>query len=191
MLAESEEVHDSLVAEQEERRKSREVKRARQTFETNALVVPDAATAAALEKELLVTATKGAVALFNAVAKAQRGRGGRAREGAKGEVVSKESFMSMMRAGVGKKVEVGEKKVGDEVSEDEGERGGGAEWLRTDYLTTKSKTLRDWDKEAAPEVSSSGEENEQVGSVETADGSEGEGGSGSDESDSDKSDLNN
>lgn len=198
VLAESEELHESLIAEQEERRKSREVKRARQTFETNALIVPDAATGAALEKELLVTATKGAVVLFNAVAKAQKGRGGRAGKGGKGEMVSKDSFMSMMRAGVGKKAEAGERKAGDELSdgEDEEEQGGGAKWLRNDYLTARSKTLRDWDKEVATEVNSSDEEeSEQVGDAGRAESSEGENGSdsdesGSNESNSDKSNLN-
>lgn len=163
VLAESEEVRKNLDAEREERLKSREAKRARQLFETNALVIPDAATGATLEKELLVTATKGAVALFNAVSKAQResqAKRTRSVNAGKRETVTKESFLSMIRSGVGKKVH-GDERVKDELNEKE-KQGEGAAWLRKDFLMGKSKALKDWDKEAASENSSS-EESEQGG----------------------------
>ena len=74
-------------------------------FGSNARVTPGAATGAAPARQLLNTATQGAVNLFNAVAKAQRtARAGMTKESgrvkAKGKPVSRDSFMSMIKASV-------------------------------------------------------------------------------------------
>lgn len=134
VLAQNVQVREEAVAALEERRRERENKRARLRFEGNAKVIPDAATDAVLERQLLATATRGAVALFNAVALAQRKA--RAAESvekkSKGKPVSKDSFMAMIQAGVANE-DVGQK-IDDK-----------AAWLKDDFLSSKSKRLKDWD----------------------------------------------
>lgn len=149
VLAQSAEVAAAAEEEREERRKNRETKRAKIAFEANARVVPDAATSVVLEKALLATATRGAVALFNAVAKAQRPAkeaGKKKGKAEKGIPVSRESFMDMMRAGV--------KKDGDDDDdhEEEADKDDDAEmpkvkWLKDDFLSAGSKKLKDFDRE--------------------------------------------
>lgn len=129
VLAQSGETQEEEAADAEVRKRERENKRARLRFEANAKVVPDAATDAALERRLLATATRGAVALFNAVAKAQRvAKADKPKQKSGGKPVSRDSFMSMIRAGV--------------TEEDAGNK---AAWLEDDFLTAKSRRLKDWE----------------------------------------------
>lgn len=167
VLAESDEVQKSLAEDKQEQRKYKEAKKAKLKFENNALVIPDAATNAALEKELLATATKGAVALFNAVSKAQKlgeeKASGKAKK--KGPPVSRESFMDMMRAGVSKdgKPADDNEASGSEPSDDGDGREAnkrGAKWLKNDFLTAGSRKLKDWDREAPPGEESSSSDDE-------------------------------
>lgn len=164
VLAESEEVQKNLAEEKKERNNYREAKKAKLKFENNALVIPDAATNAILEKELLTTATKGAVALFNAVSKAQKlseeVSNGKTKK--KGPPVSRESFMDMMRAGVNNDKAAANGGSGNDSSDDDAGQSNkpGAKWLKNDFLTAGSKKLKDWDREAPPEeeISSSDDE---------------------------------
>lgn len=143
VLAENEEVQNIAEEERAARLRDREAKRARLRFEANARVVPDAATNAARERDLLATATRGAVALFNAVAKAQRAAKAASADRKKGKPVSKASFMSMIRAGVAEQEK-------EDDAEAEGEVGGNAAaWLKDDFVTAKARKLKDWDREAA------------------------------------------
>lgn len=167
VLAGSDEVQKSLEEDKKERQKYKEAKRAKLQFENNALVIPDAATNAALEKELLATATKGAVALFNAVSKAQKigeeKASGKAKK--KGPPVSRESFMDMMRAGVNKDEKPTEDKEASERApsdDDDGQEAkkSGAKWLKNDFLTAGSRKLKDWDREAPPGEDSTSSDDE-------------------------------
>lgn len=165
VLAENEDVQKSLAEEKKLRKEYKEAKKAKLQFENNALVIPDAATNAALEKDLLATATKGAVALFNAVAKAQKmNEDEKGSNKKKGPPVSRESFMSMMRAGVSKDAasDAG-KKVEEEGSSDEeasAMRKQGAKWLKNDFLTAGSTKLKDFDREAPVGEESSSSDDE-------------------------------
>lgn len=165
VLKENEDAQKSLAEEKKDRKEYKESKKAKLKFENNALVIPDAATNAALEKELLATATKGAVALFNAVSKAQKLNDevstGKAKK--KGPPVSRESFMDMMRAGVNKEAKPTEDNDASEhypSDEDAGRaKKPGAKWLKNDFLTAGSRKLKDWDREApAGEESSSSDD---------------------------------
>lgn len=179
VFAQSEEVQEDLAKEKEEKRKVREAKKAKTQFENNALVIPDAATGAALEKELLVTATKGAVALFNAVSKAQKiAEEKPTRKKRSGPAVSRESFMDMMRAGVNKSVPSAERNAPESDSSDSDANAGatGAKWLKEDFLTLRSKKLKDWDED-----SSDGGDSSDDGDSSDA-GSEGEDGEGNQDS---------
>lgn len=168
VFAESEEVRESLVEKKEERRKFKEARKANLQFESNARVVPDAATDAALEKELLATATKGAVALFNAVAKAQKiAEDGGTADGKKGKPVSRKAFMDMMKAGVNKNAMVAESEKAEQDSEEDEDTekkviASGAKWLQDDFLTGGAKKLKDWDKKASDEAVSESSEEEGV-----------------------------
>lgn len=174
VLIESEEVQESLAEEKEERRKYKEAKKAKLKFETNALVIPDAATGATLEKQLLMTATKGAVALFNAVSKAQKVVEQKpAGKKKKGPPISRESFMDIMRAGINKEVpsKPETNKLENESSDEEDKVvKPGAKWLKEDYLTAGSKKLKDWDKDA-PENEDSSSEDSDSGTGESSSGS--------------------
>lgn len=155
VLSANEDVRKTLNATREEKKRVKDAKLAKHKFENNGRVIPDAATNAALEKELVVTATKGAVALFNAVSKARKAAEDNAQKsGKKGPVVSSDNFMDMMRSGIRKSGSVSEKGVGEgedleESEDDEGTEqptGSKAKWLKDDYLTRASKKLKDWDK---------------------------------------------
>lgn len=101
VLQKDEEVHATVAEQRAERRRQKESKRARLAFERNAHVVPDAATGAALEKELRAVATQGAVALFNAIANAQRALEATVADAKKkSSAVSKDKFMGLVKAGV-------------------------------------------------------------------------------------------
>lgn len=176
ILAGNEQVQKSQQDEKEEKRRDREAKRARLQFENNAKVIPDAATDAQLEKELLKTATKGAVALFNAVAKAQKvaKEDSHAKsKNAKGVPVSRQSFMSMIREGIKK----------DDLAQenDDGETTKKASWLKDDFLTEGSRKLKDWDRPRT-----AGQDSKTAGSgTERSSESEGESSRTSKSSDSD------
>lgn len=109
-------------AEEKQRRKARKL------FDEMARIVPDAATDAAREKQLRATATRGAVALFNAVARAQRGAD---------NPVQRDKFMNMLKS-------------------DGATAGAGASWLKEDFLTSKARKQKNFDK-----VASDGEDDEE------------------------------
>lgn len=147
VLGGDEEVAEALEEEVAARAREREGKRERLRYEALARVVPDAATGGKEEKGMKETATKGVVALFNAVAKAQKGGdGGGKGEGrgkaGRGEVVSKEGFMDLIREGIRKEGGRGEK----EEEEDGGEEGDAAEWMRDDYMTKAARKVRNFGK---------------------------------------------
>lgn len=175
MFIESEEVQESLAEEKEERRKFKEAKKAKQKFESNGLVIPDAATGAPLEKDLLKTATKGAVALFNAVSKAHKiaeeKPAGKKKK--KGPPISRENFMDIMKAGVNKESAPkpqGVQQGNDSSDEEVKPVKSGAKWLQDDYLTAGSKKLRDWEKDASENaMESSSDENETDSGDESSD----------------------
>ena len=134
----------------------REARLAKLKFESNGRVVPDASTNAALEKQLVVTATKGAVALFNAVAKARKmakieekeeKEVGRKR---KKDALTKDSFLKLIRKGVKNEEEDEEEDEDEDEEEMEREEEGAvrkkARWLKDDYMTRGSTKLKDWDK---------------------------------------------
>ncbi|PXF46631.1 RRP15-like protein [Gracilariopsis chorda] len=158
VLGQSEEVEKALVEQAEEKKRLKKARKAKIEFENNGRVIPDAATGAALEKELLLTATKGAVALFNAVAKAQKEmekqEEEKNRNRKKGPPVSRESFMAMMKSSW-EKSEFGPSKgtadgdaEEDEIDENEDAKKAHsrARWLKDDFLTARSRTLKDWDR---------------------------------------------
>lgn len=153
VLTENEETLKELAEDIEQRRRQKEHKRAKLRFQQNAHVIPDAATGVTLEKSLLTIATKGTVALFNAVAKAQKVRkDDHMAEKQKGPPVSKKAFLDMMKAGVEKSDELlasAEKSIRHESeSEDDGAKHvhPQAKWLQDDFLTNKAKHLKDWDR---------------------------------------------
>ncbi len=162
VLSANDEVKEADRRRAEEVRREREAKRVRLAFEANARVVPDAATDVARERALRATATRGAVALFNAVASAQRGS-------SKEKPVDKEAFMGMLKRGVTNM---------EEEDEDEEVK---ADWLKDDYLTKNSRKLKDFDASAKKDDSSEDEvehefENEQFDDeAEFEDGEESEG----------------
>lgn len=125
-------------------RKEREAKRAKRSFELNARVVPDAATNAPREKALKHTATRGTVALFNAVSRAQRESGG---ENA-GKPVDRNTFMNLMKRGT---------TAPEEDKEEEEEKAG---WLKDDYLTAKSRKLKDFDRAADADGEGDGDDDD-------------------------------
>lgn len=158
VLGQSEEVEKALNEQAEEKKRLKKARKAKIEFENNSRVIPDAATGAALEKELLLTATRGAVALFNAVSKAQKEMEKREEEKVKnrkkGPPVSRESFMAMMKSSW-EKNELGsvkgaadrnvEKDDSDE-HEDASKVHSKPRWLKDDFLTARSRTLKDWDR---------------------------------------------
>uniref|UniRef100_A0A7S0BEW1 RRP15-like protein n=1 Tax=Rhodosorus marinus TaxID=101924 RepID=A0A7S0BEW1_9RHOD len=109
----------------------------------NARVIPDAATDIEKERRLRRIATKGAVALFNAVAKVQRDseRDEEKKEDKKNSrKVSKDDFMRMVKEG--KDYETGE------IDSDDGEADGRGEWvaLTAEGESKASAKLKDWDR---------------------------------------------
>lgn len=182
VLAANEEVREVIRDQRREKKRLKEARKAKLQFESNARIIPDAATNAAMEKEFLMTATKGAVALFNAVSKAQKAAEEAANKPKKGgPPISRDSFMNMMRAGVAKgesdsKIKPVEN-APDSDKEDTAPKSK-AKWLKDDFLTAKSKTLRDWDRD------------EEIGYEDGSSGSEGMaggGGSGDGEEDDEES----
>lgn len=165
VLAENEDVLKDISEEREQKRRQKEHKRKKLQFEQNARVVPDAASGAALEKTLLTIATKGTVALFNAVSKAQRvSNENKATTKQKGPAVSKKAFMDMMKENIAKM------DTAPLQSENDEDQAGSynetkkpprlrAKWLKEDYLTSKAKRLKDWDR-AEVEAESSDAESE-------------------------------
>ncbi len=103
ILGADEDLAEAAAEDADERARDRAAKKARIAFEALARVVPDAATGAPTEKRLRETATKGVVALFNAVSKAQKGAVAEDAPGKKkSAAVSREGFMSLLREGVTK-----------------------------------------------------------------------------------------
>lgn len=157
ILADDEDIAHAAAREIEERAHERESKRAKLRFEGLSRIVPDAATGALKEKALRETATKGVVALFNAVSKSQKAFSS-AMESSKDkssahepssrrklkEPVTKEHFMNMIRTGVNQSSSVaqsGECGASDN-SDAEKKR---ADWLRDDFMTKGTEKLRNWD----------------------------------------------
>jgi hypothetical protein len=164
ILAADEDVAEAAAEEQAETAKDRENRRARLQFQGLGRVYPDAATNAPLEKNLRETATRGVLALFNAVAKAQKVAdvGKSAPDGTKNkEAVTRESFMEMIRAGVAKTSK----------TVDEGDQGphAGAKWMNDDYMTEGARKLKNWNKEEDADVDS--EDDEEDSDVEGDSGS--------------------
>ncbi|KAJ8908535.1 hypothetical protein NDN08_005241 [Rhodosorus marinus] len=109
----------------------------------NARVIPDAATDIEKERRLRRIATKGAVALFNAVAKVQRDsvRDEEKKENKrKSKTVNKDEFMRMVKEG-------NDFSPGD-VDIDDGEAKGRGEWaaLTAEGESKASSKLKDWDR---------------------------------------------
>ncbi|CAN8064012.1 unnamed protein product [Agarophyton chilense] len=195
ILGQNEEVEKALAEQAEERKRLKRAKKAKIAFENNARVIPDASTGAAFEKELLATATKGAVALFNAVSKAQKSleeKRDSKKNRKNGPPVTRERFMEMMKAGLkNKKLSSEKDDLGNEL--DDGEDSDDdpnavrtkASWLRDDYFTKGSKTLRDWDKgKGGPAIDDNSDSDEENSSQENSieedeDGSEEESSNGS------------
>jgi Rrp15p len=175
ILAGDEDVANAAAEEQAETAKDRESRRVRLRFEGLGRVVPDAATGAVAEKEMRETATRGVLALFNAVAKAQKAAstdsGQTPGAAKKAEVVTRESFMEMIRAGV-------ERPSKGEVEADR-ENKNGAKWMRDDYMTEGARKLKYWNREDVAKADSLGEGEE---SASEADG-DGESDEGDRESD--------
>jgi hypothetical protein len=165
ILAGDEDVAKAAADQQAETAKDRESRRVRLRFEGLGRVVPDAATGAVVEKELRETATRGVLALFNAVAKAQKATGidaapavGASR---KAEVVTRESFMEMIRAGVGR--------PSKEIAEEDVENKDGARWMRDDYMTEGARKLKYWSKEDVVNTDSPGEGEESASDADVDD----------------------
>jgi Rrp15p len=157
ILAADEDVAQAAHDEVVERTKDRENKRAKLRFEACGRVIPDAATGAAREKALRETATRGIVALFNAVSKSQKAASAAdsavktaaddaaARRAKKNkEPVSREGFMDMLRAGVNKPIPGGENAEKATGGEDEPT---GASWMKDNYMTKGARKMKDWNKE--------------------------------------------
>lgn len=167
VLADNEEVQASLTQQREQRQKLKQQKRAKLQFESNSRVIPDVALGAALERELIATATKGSVALFNAVAKAQKiAEEVSAKEKKKGPPVSRENFMDMMKAGVSKSVALPTgKRPTDEGDESSGDKekasdkpSDSVKWLKDDFMTIGANKLKEWDREEEDDDEDSEEE---------------------------------
>lgn len=167
VFADSEEVQKNLALKKKENKRLKEARKVKLQFESNGRIIPDAATGAALEKELIATATKGAVALFNAVSKAQKVSDNDGTKGDKKKApISKEAFMDMMVAGVNKTTLVPGSDAPpshlERSSKDEGRIKSSAKWLEDDFMTTASRKLKDWDKKGNSASSeSSSEDNDE------------------------------
>lgn len=183
VLAENEQVQKELHEEREQKKRFKEQRLEKLKFENNSRVIPDAATGAALEKELLTTATKGAVALFNAVAKAQKAAEElAAKDKKKGPPVSRESFMQLLKKGINKSSTLPNKPDkqddGDSIAGNiDGPAKSTAKWLKDDFLTSGAKKLKDWDK---PDDVSMGSSEDEDGDAEDDDDEEDEEGSNED-----------
>lgn len=166
VLVQNEEAQKQLKESREEKKRVKELRQKRLKFESNARVIPDAATGAVLERKLLETATKGAVTLFNAVAKAKKATKESAQKQKKDQSVSRESFMNMMKAGVSKGTalqtgsKIHESNESESSSEDKAAKptGSSAKWLNDNYLPSGGKRMQDWDKPDLPAESSDEEE---------------------------------
>ena len=167
VLTQSEEVQEKLSQQKEEKRRYKEAKRAKLEFERNGRVIPDASTGASHEKQLHTIALQGAVALFNAVSKAQKVTETNQNKKKKGAPVSKESFMDMMKAGISaNKPMLPTENSKEDSSSDEEEKAqvaSGAKWLNENYLTAGSKKLKDWDRMDKKADSESGMDDEVEG----------------------------
>lgn len=164
VLAENEDVLKEISEEREQKRRQKEHKKKKLQFEQNARVVPDAATGAALEKTFLTIATKGTVALFNAVSKAQKvSNVKKSSMKQKGPAISKKAFMEMMKENIEKTntapLQATIKDQSDTDSETKKPTRLKAKWLKEDYLISKDKKLKDWDR-AEVEAESSEAESE-------------------------------
>lgn len=167
VLAENEDVLKAVSEEHEQKKRHKKHKKQKLLFEQNAHVIPDAATGAALEKSFLTIATKGTVALFNAVAKAQKvsNRRRTVTEKQKGPPVTKKAFMDMMKANIEKSVAMplpSANKEGHQSNSDgdtQKQTRLKAKWLKEDFLTSKAKKLKDWDR-AEEEAESSDSESD-------------------------------
>lgn len=152
VLAENEDVLKEISEEREQKRRQKEHKKKKLQFEQNARVIPDAATGAALEKTFLTIATKGTVALFNAVSKAQKvSNVKKTSTKQKGPAVSKKAFMEMMKENIEKtntaSLQTSNKDdQSDTDSETKKPTRLKAKWLKEDYLISKEKKLKDWDR---------------------------------------------
>lgn len=186
VLADNEDVRDRLQREREDNKRLKLLRMEKMQFEKNARVIPNVTLNATLEKALLGTATKGAVALFNAVAKAQKAADElSAKEKKKGPPVSRDNFMNMMKASVTKSMALPavnpRKQVDDGLSADEGiPASASAKWLKDDFLTAGAEKLKQWDQEGGNADSSS-----EDGDDELEDEREGDEGSSSDDDDND------
>lgn len=179
VLADDADVVAGLVGEREEKVRLKQAKRAKLLFEANARVVPDAATSAVLERALQATATRGAVALFNAVAKAQKAAEQRADGQKKGPPVSRDNFMKMMQEGVAQSSALpmrnSAKTNGD--ADDADDDGLGpvkgsttAKWLKDDFLTSRAKKVKDWDQDEPEGGESSSDDDDEEVAASDADG---------------------
>lgn len=187
------EIASAATREREERARERENKRAKLHYESLARVVPDAATGAAMEKALRETATRGVVALFNAVAKSQKNllsaansskkkldpQGKLGRQPQK-EPVTKEQFMKMIRSGLKQQDDDASSSIRAD-SDDSGTEDKKAPWLEEDFLTKGSEKLKSWDRDTKLEDGSSADDDH----LDSLDGiNNGSGGDSSDRHDS-------
>jgi len=144
-------------------RKEEDRKAAKRRLLDKDLVEPTHLTAT-FEKTLRKTATRGVVALFNAIKTHQRNAGGKARESsskANDKRMSKEKFLQMLqkqgtsstksgtdrrKASKQQKIETNKEAKQTEAGEMQADKGGKAGWdvLQDDMLL--GATMRDWDK---------------------------------------------
>eukprot|EP00968_Pinguiococcus_pyrenoidosus_P024621 scaffold4873_cov208-Pinguiococcus_pyrenoidosus.AAC.1 len=133
-----------ILKEQEEKKARRAAAQARRDKKSSALKVPDFS-AAETERSLKKVATKGVVALFNAVAKYQHGVAGagekEADDGSKMSDAAKARFMTLLKTGI-----TGGGKT-DKRQADEEAGGAKPKWgaLQKDYLMGAG--MKDWDKD--------------------------------------------
>lgn len=157
VLGDDDEVAKAAADDLAERTKEREGQRAKNRFESMSRVVPDAATGAATERGLKETATRGVVALFNAVAKAQKANAAKedakSKRGKDDEPVSREKFASMIQARIRKRDDDSESNS----NEDEPK----AKWMKADFATRNSGKLKDWNRDVAADSS----EDDEIGNA--------------------------
>lgn len=137
----------------DEARQARATRRKRKSLDGRGRIGRDVTRNRERERKLRMTATRGAVAMFEAMAKAKRGTGEKKDGKDKGGVVSREGFMSMIREGVRKsgqdlkkrKSVVGEREVpmvlSDSENDDEADGASGPGWaaLKDNYVSLKNR----------------------------------------------------
>ena len=130
------------------------------------------------ERELRRKATRGVVALFNAISqyqkgerdkekeKAEGGGGGKKKDSEEGQRAKKSEFLGLIKSKATGAVEEKKTKATEDEGEDEDEdeeQNKKSKWLRDDFMTKSTGKLKDWDKDSESDSGDSGESDVDVG----------------------------